>query len=333
VNNSPLSFERALALEHSQDNITIAFTGIYFRNPSGLKYEYRLGASENWSSPTADRSVTYAKLASGEYRFEVRAIGEDGVRSETPAILAFTIASPFWKKWWFIFGMNVLVIGILWLGYKYRTNQLLKIERLRTRISADLHDEIASNLSIIATFSQIIEQENQPTVPLKPHHQNLLARISTLSQESVQSIRDIIWAIDPKTETLESLLTRLRDTTLVSCRANNIILHFDVPTNGTFPPNDLPIEVRNNLWLLAKEAIHNAIKHSQCKGIRCTYSLDGSLFHLNIEDDGKGFDASKATMGKGMKTMEMRARQLNGSVEIYRLESGGTGVKASVNLK
>ncbi|MBI3192937.1 MAG: hypothetical protein HYZ34_00555 [Ignavibacteriae bacterium] len=334
VNNISVDVRKPLELSYNQNHLDIDFTGIYFKDPSTVRYDYRLLNEETtWSQPISHSRITYAQLVPGTYTFEVRAITGEGVRSTLPATFSFTIASPFWKTWWFIFSGNIVVLGLIWLGYKYRTNQLLRIERLRTRISADLHDEIASNLSSIAMFSKIIEEENRIATTVQPLHQSLLNRISILSQESVQSIRDIIWAIDPKTETLESLLNRLRDSASILCRAKNIQLNFQLQKEGELPTDDLAPEVRKNLWLIAKEAMNNAISHSHCNNIRFSYKLESSMFVLNIEDDGEGINEKKSSKGKGLATMRMRAKQLNGKLEIGRNEKGGTSIVATVNLK
>jgi signal transduction histidine kinase len=333
VNDVSVDIASTGEFAHDQNHIDIHFTGIHFKEPEAVKYEYRLLPSEQvWSQPISNFSVTYAQLIPGNYTFEVRAIAGDGVRSERPASYSFTIASPIWKRWWFIFSANVVVIGLLWLAYRYRTNQLLKIERLRTRISADLHDEIASNLSSIVMFSKIIEDESRATTTIQTHHQSLLNRIATLSQESVQSIRDIIWAIDPKTETLESLLNRLRDFTFALCRAKNIQVDFPFLKEEEFSTDDLTPEVRKNVWLIAKEAIHNSVQHSQCNAIRISYKLNGTMLTIRIEDDGVGFSEKKSSKGKGLATMRLRAKQLDGKIEIGRNEKGGTSVIACVKI-
>ncbi len=333
MNNMIVDASSKSEFTHDQNHFTIQFTGVHFKEPQSLKYEYRLLPSEQlWSPSIFHSTVTFAQLTPGTYTFEVRAITGEELRSTVPSTFTFTIASPIWKRWWFIFSSNVVVIGLLWLAYRYRTNQLLEIERLRTRISADLHDEIASNLSSIAMFSKIIEEETHTTTTLQSHHQSLLNRIASLSQESVQSIRDIIWAIDPKTETLESLLNRLRDFTFALCRVKKIQVIFQSPREGEISNDDLAPEVRKNVWLIAKEAIHNSVQHSQCSTIRISYKVDATILTLRIEDDGVGIDEKKSSKGKGLATMRSRAKQLNGNLEIGRNEKGGTSVVANVKI-
>ncbi|TAK58253.1 MAG: hypothetical protein EPO24_08745 [Bacteroidetes bacterium] len=334
VNGNSLSLSGPLQFSHDENNVVIEYIGIGFKDEDEITYEYRLlGADKQWQPPRKENSISYGALQPGSYTFEVRAINSDGIKSAVPATLKFSIASPFWKAWWFILSVNIFVIGLFALGYQYRVRQLLKIERLRTRISSDLHDEIASNLSSIAMFSKIIEDESHPASALQPHHQSLLKRISILSQESVQSIRDIIWAIDPKTETLESLISRLGDSAFSLCRAKNIQLDFQLPKPEELPAHDLAPEVRKNLWLIAKEALNNSIKHSDCSAIAIRYTLDYPMFTLVIQDNGKGIDEKKSSKGKGLATMRMRAKQLRGKLEIGKNEKGGTSVTAVVNLK
>jgi signal transduction histidine kinase len=140
--------------------------------------------------------------------------------------------------------------------YRYRVNQLLEIERVRTRIAADLHDDIAANLSSIAMFSQLIKNQGTPIEQENNPMFSLLDRILELSKESVTAIRDIIWAIDPKPENAYGLLIKARDTVINSCRAKDINFIFDVPSKEAFPPENLAPDKRKDLYLLIKKLAH-----------------------------------------------------------------------------
>ncbi len=180
----------------------------------------------------------------GEHVFRVKGANSDGVWNAPGAAINVVIAPPFWKTWWF----RVLALAagslIVWGAYRYRVNQLLAMERLRTRLAADLHDELAGNLSSIAMFGKIVQDEAAAAGEKKAAGSEMLKRMIALSQESVTAIREIIWAIDPQPETIHDLLLRVRDLAVNACRAQNMILKFEAPAPEHLPAKNLSPERR-----------------------------------------------------------------------------------------
>jgi len=327
VNNTAHSFERELDLEHDQDNVTITFTGINFRNPSELKYEYRLGASEDWSSSTTERTVTFAKLEPGEYIFEARAISKDGHRSDVPAALSFTIASPFWQQWWFIFGINVVVVGFVWLMYRYRTNQLLKMERLRTRIATDLHDDIGSTLSSISIFSEMAKKEVEKFSPKSSH---ILHRIGESSRSILESMDDIVWTINPDNDRLENITLRIREFAAEMFEAKAISFELDMPQDTD--KMTLSMEMRKNIFLIVKEAVNNIVKHSRCTNASVAISIENSVLSLSVQDNGVGLPAEIDSSGNGLTNMRRRADEIGGTLTISSLDGADTLLTLRVRI-
>ncbi len=200
-------------------------------------------------------------------------------------------------------------------------------QRIRTRIASDLHDEIASNLSSISLFSKIIQEELEKNPEIVAQ---FLERISVISQESINSIRDIIWAIDPKPELIYDLLLRIKDTYVSICRAKSIAFNFDIPPKENLPSTNLSPEQRKNIWLILKEAMNNAVKHSQCKELSLLVSVeDKDNISITIKDDGKGFEPSSDHKGKGMGIMRKRAEDIKAKLNFSSQEREGT----EINLK
>ena len=221
-------------------------------------------------------------------------------------------------------------------------------QKIRTRIAADLHDEIATNLSSIAMFSKIVQEESGKNLPARQSPldserslttdrqgsgiaSQFLERISAISQESVNSIRDIIWAIDSKPETIYDLMLRLKDTYVTIFLAKNITFNFDVPPKGNLPSTNLSPEQRKNIWLILKEALNNSVKHCFCKTVSLTLHLGGNSLNVIVMDNGKGFDISLNHIGKGMGTMRKRAESINADLTITSNKDEGTIL--SLNLK
>jgi ligand-binding sensor domain-containing protein/two-component sensor histidine kinase len=315
-----------IQLEPDQRELTIGFSSIAIHTAHEVRYQYTInGEHGEWSRPSPDRSVNFARLAPGNYAFRVRALSPDGIASSQPAAVSFVIRPPLWLRWWFQLGAVVLVAVILLLLYRWRIRRMKEIERMRLLIASDLHDEIATNLSSIAMFSTLISNKSaDPAI--------LLERITALSTESVNIIRDIIWSIDPKVETVASLLGRLRDSMIVSCRARGMQLNVVIPPTIEAMSDNLTPEQRKNLWLMLKEAVTNALKHSEATELAVEASLDGKSVRIVVADNGRGCDPSRQNRGKGVGTMNMRAGILGGKMVMKTDPGTGTIIEFSALL-
>src|ERR1051326_3650229 len=150
VNGAVIAPEGMHELSHDQNSSSIEYVGLSFKDEHAVRYRYRmLGVDSTWSAPSKQHAVTFASLMPGSYTFEVCAVNTDGIASTTPATIRFVITPPVWKRWWFITPLVLAVVLLLVLLYRYRVARLLEMERLRTRIAADLHDAVGTNLSSI----------------------------------------------------------------------------------------------------------------------------------------------------------------------------------------
>ena len=194
-------------LEPAQNQLQIEFFGLGADGAEELRYQYRLeGADRDWSAPTRQRNVNYASLSSGGYRFVVRAVAADGTLSDE-ATVAFAILPPLWQRWWFVTLTGLSIAAGAYSFYRARVRRLLELERVRTRIATDLHDDLGSNLSQIAIQSEVLLMG----VGRKdPSMAKLLSNITTTANESVEAMSDIVWAINPTGDSLEDLIRRMR---------------------------------------------------------------------------------------------------------------------------
>jgi ligand-binding sensor domain-containing protein/signal transduction histidine kinase len=320
-------------LGYDQDFFSFEFVALSYTQPQHNQYAYIMeGFDRDWIHSGTRRYAAYTHLGGGTYTFRVKASNNDGIWNTTGSSILVIIDPPFWLTWWFWALLAAGVFMSLYAFYRYRVRRLLEVERLRTRIASDLHDELASNLTSIAMFGKIVQDAVQEDSRLPGGHLQLLERITTLSQESVSSIRDIIWTIDPRTETLGSLLQRLYDAIVTECNAHNITLRFHRPQDNQLPSHNLPPEQRRHLWMILKETLHNAIKHSGCSTITVSARYDAPELAVSIHDDGTGFDPTTATSGKGLGTLRMRAEQLGGLLTIATERNAGTTVELRCSL-
>ena len=300
-----------LSLGSGDHNLSIDFVGLGSTIGEELSYQYRLqGKETEWSAPTTERTINFANLAAGQYQFEVRATNSDGMSSLNPATIQFEIAAPIWKRWWF----TSLVVGLITLTmytvYRSRLNRLVELERIRTRIATDLHDDVGSGLSQVSILSEVIRRRGD-------HNEGVaeqLLTIGVLSRDLVDSMSDIVWAINPATDRLSDLSHRMRRFASDVLVAQGVKLTFEVSLAG----NDFRLkpEMRRELYLIFKEAVNNAARHSRCTEVKVSLTVTGSALGLLVQDNGVGFEVESENDGNGLSNMRLRADKLGGELRI-----------------
>ena len=323
---------------HTQNNLQIDFFGIDFNAGESLRYQYKLeGADQDWSTPVEQRTVTFANLQPGTYRFLVRAVNADGLTSERLAVVSFRILAPIWLRWWFITLCALLVGGILLLLYRYRmahlrkTNaalmeaklaeenlrkaneqRLVELERVRKRIATDLHDDIGSSLTRISLLSEVTQRKGRE---VETSAGGSLSVIAGLSRELVDSMSDIVWAINPERDSLGDLTQRMRHF------ASDVLTARGIDFRFRFPDSERDVKVganlRRELFLIFKEAVNNTVRHSGCTTAEIEFEVDGHCVFLKLSDNGRGFDVlGKKGSGHGLASMRARTEGLGGKLEI-----------------
>ena len=309
----------------NQNGLEVGFAAPAFATGETLRYQYMLeGADSRWSPPSYQRSVHYANLTPGSYRFLVRAINSEGVASSPPASLSFLILPPVWLRWWFQLLAAAAVCATVYWFHRYRVARLLEVERVRTRIATDLHDDIGSSLSQIAILSEVASRNIDPA---RPQLAERLTDIAGISRELVDSMSDIVWAIDPERDRLDDMVHRMRRF------ASDVLSPRDIHLGFQSPPEepDLPMgaDLRRQIFLIFKEAVHNALRHSGATEVSVDFRVEHGWFRVTVADNGRGFDMIRDHDGHGLRSMRERARDVGGRVEIHS-SARGAAVTLSV---
>ncbi|MDZ7264186.1 MAG: histidine kinase [candidate division KSB1 bacterium] len=321
-----VSPKNGMRLTASQRSVSFEYVGISFKDETQVHYQYRLqGFAPNWSEITERRYVNYTNLHPGNYIFEVRARNADGVWSDQPATLNFHIATPIWQRWWFI-SLAIMALGSVAFGWhRYRLNKLLELERMRSRIATDLHDEVGSTLSSVALFSEMARREAQTIAPKIAER---LQNISEIARELMETIRDIVWSIDPSRDSLEHVVLYMKQYVAEVLEAKGILFDFYVPEETK--SLRLPMDVRHHFYLIFKEAINNLVRHSNAHQANIRLGFNQHMLILVIQDDGCGFDPAQIASGNGLKNMKNRARLINGVLTIDTAPGNGTEIALKI---
>jgi signal transduction histidine kinase/ligand-binding sensor domain-containing protein len=311
-----------LTLSANQNNLSIDFFGLNFGVGEVLKYQYKLeGAPGDWSQPTEERTANFASLSPGSYRLLVRAVSSNGLTSATPATVSFRILRPIWQRWWFVM-LAALVIGLTAVAfYRSRLKRVIELERVRARIATDLHDDIGSSLSQIAILSEVSRQRVNAS---ENGLADALTQIANTSRDLVDVMSDIVWAINPKRDRLRDLTQRMREFTSEVFTARDIEFRFHGSADGHHIKLDA--DTRRQLYLICKEAVHNAARHSQCTEAKVTFAIHDHQLVLVVQDNGQGFESNGSRNGNGLDSMRQRARALGGKLAIRSQPQQGTTV-------
>jgi signal transduction histidine kinase/ligand-binding sensor domain-containing protein len=346
-----------------QNNLQINYFGIDLRAGEVLRYQYKLeGADTDWSPPSEGRTVNFANLQPGDYRFLVRAVNSDGELSESPAALNFKILPPLWARWWFLTLAAMVIVLIIIAIYKYRLaslqkinqallaaknaeadlrlareQRILELESVRARIATDLHDDIGASLTQIAVLSEVAQAQSGRGNGGPPA---ALQKITEVSNELVSTMGDIVWSINPAKDHLIDLVRRMRRVAADLLSPLGIMVHF------TSSEEDKRLTVKTNtrreVFLIFKESINNVAKHSGAKNVFIELSISNELLKLRIEDDGRGFNcgpsaiedtlSSESPSGNGLRNMRKRAAGMGGRFDIDSGPGRGTTIVLELPL-
>jgi two-component sensor histidine kinase len=309
-------------LSYADNTLSIHFNGISFSVPPRHEYSYQLlPLDTTWSLSNSNASVSFVNLSPGSYIFKVRTRDQASAWSE-PALFMFTITAPFWMRWWFIAACVLAGGSIIYGIYKNRINQLKKLLAIRTKISRDLHDEVGSTLTSISILSKVSQSNLEKD---QSKSAGLLQKIAEQSADMQQSMSDIVWSIKPDNDKMENLVIRMREYLGQTAEAKNFEVEFCA--DERLLNDSLPMQQRQHVFLIFKEAVNNAVKYSQGKKVAVFLSKENHHIKLSVQDDGQGFDSKKITSSNGLKNMQFRAKELKGVLHLYSIPGEGTTVE------
>jgi signal transduction histidine kinase/ligand-binding sensor domain-containing protein len=317
---------RSAQLPHGSQ-VELHFAALSYRDRGRLRYQYRLRSDAPWTDSRDTAPVLrFVDLRAGDYKAEVRA-SLDGVNwTPEPARLAFEVLSPWYLRPATLVLFALVITAALYAAYRARIGVLMRLERQRSRIAMDLHDEMGSGLGSIGILSGLAAQDDLEGVRRK----DLAQKIAMTAGELGNSLSEIVWALKPGAATLEGLAYHVAE------RAGRLFPSGDPAFTTNFPEQwpkvELSLAVRRNLLLISSEALHNAARHSHAK--RVTLGMGpgrGRHWRLWVADDGCGVaNNNSGCSGSGMGLQSMRRRAEEISAEISWTTNNGQGTIVSV---
>jgi len=211
--------------------------------------------------------------------------------------------------------------------YEKDLDRQLMLERERARISEDMHDDIGASLTRIALMSDMVKNRDD----VGDGARKWLGYINESSRGIMEEMNQIIWALNPKNDNLEGLVAYIRRFAFEYLEPSKIRCTFDLP--GDLPVRALSVEVRRNVYLVVREALHNAIKHSGATQIDLRLNVEDFGLKISIKDNGKGFEPDKLELhGNGLINMKKRMNDIGGKIDINSKPGEGTEIKLELNI-
>ena len=318
------------------------YTGLSLRAPDKLRFRYRLvGLEPDWVEAGDRRSVDYSYLRPGEYTFRVLACNSDGVWNEAGASVGLVVRPYYWQTWWFagalllggIAGVAVTVRAVTHRRYRRRLEGLERqraVERERSRIARDIHDDLGASLTRITLLSQPARRPSEPPDPSAAN----LQQIYQTARQLTRAMDEIVWAVSPQHDSLDSLAAYLGKFAQDFLSGAGLRCRLQFPLE--LPARPVTAEVRHNLYLALKEALHNVLKHARATEVRVALEPAADGFTLVASDNGCGFDPRQAptatapdrpAAGRGLANMRQRLAEIGGNCTITSAPGEGTQVR------
>lgn len=330
------AWEQGLRLRDG-DRLGMAVVPQTYRQPLRVRLEYRLaGRDTTWIDLGTGRQLALAALPEGQYALEARAVRE-GQPPGPPIMLSLIVVPPFWRTPWFA-TLMALILGLLaFTIHRVREGRRRAAEALRLRIATDLHDEIGSGLTQVTLYSELIRRTAEGTADTD-QREDADARVSAWAARVGQqasalsgAMRDVVWAIRPEEDAWEALELRMKDAAVALLAPHDIEVDMAGEVEGS-PPMMLTPEMRQNVLLFFKEAIHNAARHAAPSRVEVRWHLTRHALSLCIADDGRGFDPATARQGLGLTSLHRRAEVLGGTFVLTTAPGEGTRLQLDVPL-
>jgi signal transduction histidine kinase len=304
--------------------VTFEFAAVTFTQAHRSRYRYRLSdVDAGWVEAGTSRSARYTNLPPGRHVLHVTASNSDGVWNEVGVVLPVVVVPAATQTWWFRALLVIAALGGLTVAYRLRVRRLLEIERLRLRIAGDLHDELGSDMSGLAIASNLVGRSDR----LTDRDRDRLASMSATATRALESLRDVVWHINPEHDTLPSLDARLRSVAATLLAD----VPYEIRTSG-LGAGAMPMDVRRHVLLIYKELLHNVVRHARATRVRIAVSFADGRLRLVVEDDGVGMAGDGSRDGTGLRSVRRRAAAIGAALDIGSPDGRGTRTELVVPL-
>lgn len=316
--NKKLIFDKN---ERQVEKITLAGSDLWFSlryvlpnyNADKVLYAHKLeGFDDVFSRPSLDNEVRYANLPKGNYTLKLRVLLDEASQQYFEKSIAIKVRQLWYKSIYFFIGCILLSIAIVYAFTRTRYNRKLqeqaRMTKLRNKISRDLHDDVGSLLTGLTMQSEILKRAS------KSDDRNRLNKLNELSREAMARMRDAVWVMNASKDNWKSLIDRMNEFCQETLELKQI--EYRIAMEGAEASEELPSTIRQNVFLIFKEAVANILKHSNATEVNVDLRKFNNFIVCSIEDNGSVVKKNYTTTGEGLSNMLKRVEQMNADMKI-----------------
>jgi signal transduction histidine kinase len=338
LRTSPL---QTVTIPAGKENLEIRFASLNLASARRTLFSYELEGYQSKTPPRKDRFARYPNLPHGNYRFRVEARNEDGIWNHTGASLEVIVLPHFWQEGWFRAAVAGGLLGIIIATVHFISTQKLHrqladlrqqqaLERERARIARDIHDQVGASLTQLSLLGEMVQGDKDHPEEAEAHAR----QISQTARETARELDEIVWTVNPSNDTLDGLVNYICKNAQEYLGVAGLRYRLDVPAE--LPAEAISPEARHNVFLAAKEAVTNVVRHAHASEAWLRLRLTPGSFTLEIEDNGRGpggRNEKAAESRNGLRNMRKRMEDIGGEFFIGPGEQGGTVVRLTVPLR
>lgn len=315
-------------LDYQRNSVSIDYSTMQYSDHDQLTYYHMLeGLDKDWVRSTSNKAI-YNYLPYRSFRFKVKAVNGDGVSSKDITSLLIQVKPPFYRSYWFMALMVFLGIGFLYWLDRLRLQKIRATESIRNRIANSLTDDLTNSLSSINISSELAKTKVDTDAV---RTRDFIHHISETSNRMTQALYDMVWSINPQNDQLQKTLERMKQYTVE--QENVAETNITIEADPGIRDRQSDMEHRYELLSIFKEAVLNAVKHSGCRNIHVQLRLRKNKLLLLVQDDGKGFDLSTVSLGRGLNDMKRRSEAVSAQLDILSEINTGTLIRLELKLK
>ena len=304
-----------LRLKYQSNDLRFEFGFPDFSTFTGTEFQVKMeGYDTDWSRWSSEAQKDYTQIREGSYTFMVRARDVTGIVTEA-SVLPVRILPPWYRSIWAYLLYVGLISGVVYMAHVIRVRRIMELQNIRNRIASDLHDEVSATLSSISFFAEAIDRNKG-----KQGNERFLDLITKSAGEAKEKITDIIWSINPENDDWVNLLSKCRRFASDLLESKGISYELDMVSDI---PEKMNIELRQHLWLIFKELVTNAARHSEATHVIISFKYTSGKILITVSDNGKGFNPDEIKEGNGLRNIRKRSEKI-GSVVIFNSSSDGT---------
>jgi signal transduction histidine kinase len=307
-------------LDYEDHYLSLDFASLDYQDQQKIQYAYRMN-NDQWIRMGNQHSISFSDLAPGTHRLSVKSSNREGVWLNNEIQCLIIVHPAWWQTWWFRTGLVVLAVLTLFFSIRLYLHRKLEkqkammekqraIEKERTRIATDMHDDLGAGLSRIKFLSETIGIKKQKEQPIEED----VTRIREYAHQMIDKMGEIVWALNEKNDSLNDLVAFTRAYSIEYLMQNGIACQVQMPEH--FVDRFVSGEFRRNVFLSVKEILHNIVKHAAAGKVVISIEI-GERLAISIKDDGKGFNPDFVRKySNGLSNIARRMKEIGGSSEV-----------------